>query len=220
MLALSISLTDIYHEMGYIKISPDDITIKLTAQVYQEVCKILKPKYNYQIVEGKIHENKIGMDQMNFKIGNTLAKLLKHSKQFAIFVATAGEEFEQYQKKLQAEGDIVKVYIADTLGSLIAERTGDIMEKALEQEIFPLKHTNRVSPGYCGWNITEQKNLFEYIGHNNCDIQLSDSCLMHPIKSISGVIGIGEEVTERIYACTFCELKTCYKRKLKLSHEN
>jgi hypothetical protein len=36
---------------------------------------------------------------------------------------------------------------------------------------------------------------------------------MTPIKSISGVIGIGKEVRPGQYACQYCELETCYKRK-------
>lgn len=213
---LSISLQDIYNEMGYISIAPDPTTISETESIYNEVSGLLVPRCNYTIVSGRIEGEKIVIeDKFCFTVGATIAKLLANSGKFAIFTATASVEFETYQHMAHIKSDILKAYIVDTLGSLIAERAGDYMERQLEEEIAPLKHTNRLSPGYCGWDITEQRLLFEYLGNETCGITLSESCLMKPIKSISGVVGIGESVDEKTYACKFCELKTCYKRKLR-----
>jgi hypothetical protein len=61
--------------------------------------------------------------------------------------------------------------------------------------------------------LTEQRKLFRLLGGNPCEIALSDVCLMTPIKSISGIIGLGKAVQTGIYACRYCELETCYKRK-------
>ena len=98
---------------------------------------------------------------------------------------------------------------------LLAEKAGDRMERLLEKELGGERHTNRLSPGYCGWHLTGQKTLFRLMGGSPCGISLSDVCLMTPIKSISGIIGIGPEVDEKKYGCQYCELETCYKRKRK-----
>jgi len=37
--------------------------------------------------------------------------------------------------------------------------------------------------------------------------------LMHPVKSVSGIVGLGAEIIQLPYACDICGLKTCYKRK-------
>ena len=95
----------------------------------------------------------------------------------------------------------------------IKEAVGDKMERLLEKKIIPFHHTNRFSPGYCGWKLTEQKTLFTLLGGMPCGIHLSDVCLMTPEKSISGIIGVGHKVNEKAYGCRFCDLKTCYKRK-------
>ena len=110
---------------------------------------------------------------------------------------------------------MLHIFILDVIGSCIAEKAGDKMELLLEKEIADYNHTNRFSPGYCGWDLTEQKKLFALLDGNPCGIKLSESCLMMPIKSISGIIGTGKNVTKKEYGCQFCELETCYKRKYK-----
>ncbi|MCK7517168.1 MAG: hypothetical protein MZV64_05325 [Ignavibacteriales bacterium] len=37
-----------------------------------------------------------------------------------------------------------------------------------------LKTTNRFSPGYCGWHVSEQHNLFRLVPDNYCGITLND----------------------------------------------
>ena len=76
---------------------------------------------------------------------------------------------------------------------------------------------NRYSPGYCGWALSEQKRFFALFPENHCGIKLSDSCLMDPIKSVSGVIGFGRNVKKTAYECQMCELTTCIYRKIRLA---
>ena len=52
------------------------------------------------------------------------------------------------------------------------------------------------------------------MGENPTGIALSESCLMHPIKSVSGVIGIGTTARRRAYGCVICQNKTCIYRRL------
>ena len=66
-----------------------------------------------------------------FSIGKIITRQLRGSESFAFFAATAGTGFEKFQHTLQQEGDMVKVYIADAIGSIIAEKTADCMEIAL-----------------------------------------------------------------------------------------
>jgi cobalamin-dependent methionine synthase I len=89
------------------------------------------------------------------------------------------------------------------------------METALEQEIEGFRHTSRYSPGYCGWHLSEQRKLFRLLGDSPCGIELSDVCLMKPIKSISGIIGVGRNVKEKQYGCRYCEMETCYRKRIK-----
>jgi hypothetical protein len=78
-----------------------------------------------------------------------------------------------------------------------------------------MKITNRYSPGYCGWDVSEQHKLFRLIPDNFCGIRLTESALMDPVKSNSGIIGIGESVKMNPYTCSLCDLKECAYRKVR-----
>jgi hypothetical protein len=54
---------------------------------------------------------------------------------------------------------------------------------------------------------------------NYCGIKLNDSALMTPEKSVSGFIGIGENVKLLPYTCDFCDLKDCIYRKKRKNNK-
>ena len=211
--SLGLDLSDILKEIGYGKVVPEEKVVAVARSLLMEVASFVKPSCTFVLCDGKIVENSIVFDHYNLGIGKTIAKLLNGSECFCVFAATAGTLFQHFQDEVKAKDDILQTFILDILGSCIAERAGDIMEKLLEKEIANDRHTHRFSPGYCGWPLTDQKQIFELLGGSPSGIILSETCLMSPVKSISGVIGIGKEVNEKQYGCNFCELETCYKRK-------
>ena len=113
-------------------------------------------------------------------------------------------------------GDPVTGYIIDTIGSEAVERVADILESRLLDVLADdsLKITNRYSPGYCDWSVSEQQKLFSLLPEHFCGINLTDSSLMIPVKSVSGIIGIGSDVTREEYPCRFCSRTDCHKRHL------
>ena len=131
---------------------------------------------------------------------------------------TLGDRSTTYHHfHLMTEADMVRVFIADALGSVIAEHCADRMEEILQTSIDKLgwHHTNRFSPGYCGWHVSQQQLLFPLFQGHTCGVKLTDSSLMIPIKSVSGIIGLGEKVRKLEYTCGLCDFKQCYKRKKK-----
>ena len=204
---LGITAADVYEQMGYHDVQPDKATQQETAMILKEVSQWLRPRFSYFVV------NK----QPDFEMGNIILRQLRGSEAFALFICTSGLEFETYQHRLKEQGDMVRVFIADALGSVIAEKCADQMEKALQESIDKLgwKHTNRFSPGYCGWHVSQQQLLFPLFQGHTCGVKLTDSSLMVPIKSVSGIIGLGEKVRKLEYTCGLCDFKQCYKRKKK-----
>lgn len=218
--SLSVSQKEILQEMGYGSVLPEKRITGLTEQLLSEITEVTTARYMFRVFDGAIGSTTVRLDRKEiFEVGKTLAALLKGASRFALFAATAGEGFHNYQERLKAEGDILKMFIADTIGTCMVEKAGDYLEKSLKAYIGMEKHTNRFSPGYCGWHLSDQKKLFRLLGNRPCGIVLSDHCLMSPIKSISGIIGIGTEVCEKRYGCLYCEMETCYKRKRKINDD-
>ncbi len=216
---LSISLDDVYEAMEYQADQPDMAVAAETRAVMSEVSSWLRPRFCFFVAYGELGSNfqTLTLEETTLKVGKIIGRQLKGSEAFACFVATAGMEFEAYQQRLMREGDMVKVFIANALGSVIAEKCADEMEVFLQQSIEKLgwKHTNRFSPGYCGWHVSEQQRLFPlFHTANPCGVQLTDSSLMVPIKSVSGIIGVGKEVRKLDYTCGLCDFEKCYKKKM------
>lgn len=213
---LSLTAEELFAEMGYGQTPPEETMAAMTISMLEQVTSWGIARCSFALFDGAIMGDTVVLDcGESITVGATIASLLKGSERFAIFAATAGAAFEQYQEQLKAEGDILKCFIADVIGTCIAEKTGDHLEHLLKKELSGQKHTHRLSPGYCGWHLESQKTLFRLMGQNPCEIRLSDVCLMEPIKSISGIIGIGHIVDEKKYGCQYCELKTCYKLKMR-----
>lgn len=210
---LQLTPEDVIREMGYGS-PPDAWMTDLIGSLFEKIASVTRPLCTFRLFNGKIQSGGVVLNGNRLlQTGEVIGSLLEGSSQFALFVATSGNEFQTFYNQLKNEGDILKTYIVDTIGSCIAEKTGDYLESILETEIGKMRHTNRFSPGYCGWALAGQQEIFSLLGGNPCGISLSDVFLMYPIKSISGIIGIGENVNEDIYGCAYCELETCYKRK-------
>ena len=152
-----------------------------------------------------------------FRVGKTVCSELKGSERLAFFVCTAGKTISEKSVKLFKGEDPIRGYVYDVLGSAITEAAGDLMQSYLKQEILENgeRITNRYSPGYCHWNIAEQHKLFTLFADVPCGVVLTPSALMSPVKSISGVIGIGREVKYRDYQCTLCWNKNCVYRRIR-----
>lgn len=217
---LHISLPEIYEAMGYGSAEPDDAVKQETQKLLSRVASVTRPLFSFFLAEGELYIDKeeLKVSETVFQVGKIITRQLRGSQAYAFFVATAGQEFEALQHSLKEEGDIVAIYMADSLGSIIAEKAADCMELALQKEIDSRgwKHTNRFSPGYCGWHVSEQQKLFPlFPAPHPCGISLTDSSLMLPIKSVSGVIGLGENVRKLEYTCGLCSYEKCYRRKQK-----
>ncbi len=156
------------------------------------------------------------VDNVILNLGRQVCGYIKEANQAAFFLCTAGEGFTQMANRLNEQGDIMEAYIMDAIGSLTVEKAMDKIQGELKTQVGKngLKISNRYSPGYCNWPLSDQKTLFDLIGENTTGISLTDSCLMIPRKSVSGVIGIGQELKHHNYGCAICNNATCIYRKI------
>jgi hypothetical protein len=140
-----------------------------------------------------------------------------NAAKLAVFVGTAGEKISKYAKNLANNGDPMSSYIFDVIGSVAVEKAMGKIKKAMEESVGEkgLSISDSFSPGYCEWDVAEQQLLFSLLPENFCGVSLSPSSLMHPIKSVSGIIAIGHGLKQKGYQCHWCNDKTCLYGKVK-----
>ncbi len=209
---LPVDSQEIYRSLGYGNgHATDDISF-LTEEVLGKITEICNARYMYAIFPGKVQDKvSVEINGISFHTGRIITSYLDKADRFCVFITTAGKEYDDYKRKLREEGDFVREFIADAIGSVIAEAC--VTKISEEIHNLGMNHTYPYSPGYCGWKLTEQRQLFSLFPESPCGVELTDSCLMLPIKSISGIMGIGDNITQKAYGCSICENINCYKRK-------
>lgn len=213
---LTLNREDIYLHLGYGGTAPDVHVDELLENAINKAYEICQPQVGYLLCDGDLlDKDTIRLNDVSMKIGQIIGGYLQQSSHFGVFVATAGKEYDDYLHHVKDSGDIMAEFLADAVGSEIAEAAVRFITQKIADEVSKkgLFITNSYSPGYCGWHVREQKQLFSLLPEQPCGIKLNDSCLMHPVKSVSGMVGIGAEIKMTPYACDICGLKTCYKRK-------
>lgn len=149
--------------------------------------------------------------------GRRVTSYMKDASHLAAFVCTAGKIFSELSDEYFERGDFPEAFIVDSIGSVTVENAMDRIQILLEKEMYAIgmKISNRYSPGYCEWHVSGQQVLFSLIGDNNTGVRLTESSLMQPIKSVSGIIGIGKNIKKHPYGCSICNSKSCVYRKIK-----
>jgi hypothetical protein len=187
--------------------------------------KNIKAQVACLILEGRVEQDILKLDETNLLIGCKIAKNRNKGENFALIAATAGEGFDAYQKYLSCSNDYdyLDKFILDAIGNLTVERAVNLCEKKINEEMKGMPHTHRFSPGYCEWPLSDQEKIMTILQYP-CGIQMTDFYFLIPTKSISGIIGFGKEVKTKVSECDLCELgKTCYKsnsNKTKRQHKN
>ncbi len=159
----------------------------------------------------------IKIENQVFSPGKIVLTQLKYATSAALFACTAGEQISSYAKKQAISGNELLAYVLDVIGSLTADK---IVEK-LQAELLKIAKksglgiTDSFSPGYCNWSVAEQQKLFSLLPGSFCGIKLSESSLMHPIKSVSGIIGIGPNCKQKGYQCEWCNDKDCIYGRIR-----
>jgi hypothetical protein len=179
---------------------------------------LVNPLYSYVVKDVEWSRGSIAFirDSIIFK-SQVIAQLLEHCSQVAIFLVTIGKYLEETAFQLAKDGLILQATVLDAIGSDAVEKVADFVQDRIKEiaEAQGLVTSRRFSPGYCDWNIGQQRMLFYALTGNTLGIRLTGECLMIPQKSISGIIGIGPSIdnVENYNPCKTCNKQDCSGRR-------
>lgn len=126
------------------------------------------------------------------------------------YVVTCGIELEEWSR--QSAENLLNNYCADMIKEMVLSSARQSLTSRLDEE-FQLVHSANMNPGSLPeWPITEQKPLFELLGdvQRMIGVRLTESCLMYPVKSVSGI----HFPKEASYVnCQLCTKEKCPGRK-------
>ena len=204
--------------IGGISFNPEDISKQLHIQdlglvkrLLEKVSSVMEPKAAFGVgyVDEK-RDDSVVIDGIQFH-SRVLYRNLKNIGRVFPFVLTLGAAMEEL---IESEGDLLDKYLLDQLGNIALKKSRQKLEHHL-RECFALDKISCMSPGSLqDWPIEEQKQLFLLLGpiKSAIGVQLTDTFLMLPRKSVSGIY-FPSEVS--FFSCQLCPREHCDSRKAK-----
>jgi hypothetical protein len=208
-------LRDIGYDIGY---EPPARMKALVHKYAQNANQLINPVYSYVIrdIDFIIGSNVFVEDGAIFQ-SRVISVLLKKCEQVAVFALTIDGYLEEVVGHLTDNGLVVQARVLDAIGSDAAEQVAEHVQHVVTERAHALglSTSRRFSPGYCDWDVDQQRMLFRTMNGSSAFIQLTDECLMIPQKSISGIIGIGtlESGVASYNPCQSCRRHDCPGRR-------
>jgi len=138
-------------------------------------------------------------------------------EQIGAGICTVGAAIEDRVRCLWDERELPLAVMLDSVGSVAVESLAEHANDLLCQAASPagVRVTNRISPGYAGWDTAEQATLFGLCPGGPIGVALNESCVMTPGKSISFLVGVGPEarVDHHFTQCRRCRMRDCAYRR-------
>jgi hypothetical protein len=213
--------SEVLRYLGYPEgVSPNDRIGEEIDRWIEEGSQLAKPQATYVVLPVADKgprwlrvETPTGTTEFKGAIGEFLGSSLG----VAVFIATAGPHVENRASDLLREHDGLAAMVLNAVGAERAEAAESVVINQLRQQAHKasIAPTLPYSPGYCGMPLTEQKKLFALFDNQAIGVTLTDSCLMQPIKSVSGLIGLVLTQDLEIFRspCDRCELHNCNMRR-------
>lgn len=195
----------------------DEYVKGIVHSVTQKCHEICDPQAVFTVFENPVFSLMTGEMQVGeyvFALNKMVTAALAKSTSVAFFIGSCGDHIEKYSKMLIRDGHTLEGLIADFAGSEMAESIAEYAHRMIETDAARqgMRVTNRYSPGYCNWPVSDQQKVFRLMQPETCGVTLTASSLMLPVKSVSGIIGTGRNVSIQSYACVRCEMDHCLYR--------
>jgi hypothetical protein len=174
-----------------------------------EAQAIARPKALYKVAYIESRDDKavvIDGITMNSRV---LRVNLEQAHRVFPYVVTCGMELQEWADSID---DVLRRYWAETINEMALRVAIQVLDKHLAERYRPGR-TSAMSPGSLGeWPIQAQRPLFALLGDPKeaIGVRLTDSLLMIPTKSVSGIRFPTEESFE---SCQLCPRENCLGRR-------
>ena len=181
--------------------------VKKIAGLIEAITPVMKPKAAYaQCTIKPVDQDKITIDDQIFN-SKVLVKNLSDQASCYPYVVTAGHELNQVElQKGQS------VMLLDLIKNVVVEQAFQYT-KAVIAEQYGLSKVTVMSPGHLDdWPLPEQRALFSLLGSDvqKIGVKLTDSYLMVPLKTVSGILFTTETGFQ---SCQVCLQPRCMGRR-------
>ena len=196
--------------------SPPEVLRRDMEQIADQLTAAVRPRYAYRVFSTVHEERGVLLREAGILLtGRSAARMLAQCDQAVLLICTLGAGFETMLRAEQAR-DMTRAVMLDACGSAWVESGCNAAEEELAAR-FPGRYlTDRFSPGYGDLPLALQPAICAALdAGRRVGVQVTDSFLMNPSKSVTAVIGLSDRPQQaRIRGCAYCSMReTCTLRK-------
>jgi hypothetical protein len=153
-----------------------------------------------------------GNNRRSYLSGSLIAQHNARAQEVVVMLCTIGHALDETVARL-FNHDPLAALALDGFGSaaveMLAIKASNYFENIANRDGY--KTSMPLNPGMVGWPVdVGQAEIFSLVDCEEIGVSLTDSYMMVPNKSVSLVIGIGEELSSTGTACEYCSLQgTC-----------
>ncbi len=182
---------------------------KNVQELVEIVVPIARPKAVYEVsyVDNK-HESSVDIHGIMFTSRVLRVNLDEVQRAFP-YVATCGRELEGITVPSE---DFMRYYCLDAIKGMVMNTARNHLKTYLTKK-FALGQVSSMAPGSLeDWPITQQRELFSIFGsvEDLIGVKLTESFLMLPLKSVSGIYF---PTQIRFESCQLCAREACSGRR-------
>jgi hypothetical protein len=175
----------------------------------REAQLVARPKATYRVgyIESR-GDDSIVVNGIRFA-SRVLCVNLEKAHRVFVYLATCGTELQDWAAGLD---DPLTQYWSNTIQQMALRAASQALSADINERYRP-GHTSTMAPGSLGeWPLSEQRPLFTLLGDTAqaIGVRLSESLLMVPTKSVSGIRFPTEEGFE---SCQLCPRIDCPGRR-------
>jgi hypothetical protein len=149
--------------------------------------------------------------------GELVARAMAGASEINLALCTIGPKLDERVVELMGTNAMQALALEGAGTAAIRVVSNAVAERvtaALESR--GLKAGMKAQPGQEGWPIEQQRLFFSLIPAEQINVQLTDSCLMLPRKSVTFAIAAGKQMCADADPCDFCTKRDrCKWRKEK-----
>ena len=177
-------------------------------ELIEAVHLVVRPKAVYEVsyVDNK-NEDSLCIDGIRFTSRVLRVNLDKVGRVFP-YVVTCGREIDE----LAIPDDFMESYLLDVIKNMVLRSSISYLQDCLIRN-YALGQVSRMNPGSLeDWPITQQKELFSIFGkvEDLIGVKLTESLLMIPLKSVSGIFF---PTRIKFESCQLCPREVCSGRR-------
>lgn len=177
-------------------------------EFYSNLNGLVAPSIAYDILDIKKVESEAIQVDGTWIEGYLLPMLFGECQQFMVAACTIGPHLEQRVDRLLGEGNLLNAMLLDEIGNAAIYELEDycfkIANKKAEEKGFTA--SGCIIPGQDGFALEEQAKILNLVNAQKMGVKLTEFVIMHPRKSTTLVIGIGENISHWD-KCEYCDMR-------------